>query len=79
MKEPTMLQKFATQVDDKILETLRTMAREDGKKIQALIGEALVDYINRRMQGYVRPQVMSHHQQSAAQFGDVYKRLLKRN
>lgn len=71
-----MLQKFATQVDDRLVEELKKLARAEGRQIQALIGEALQEYVARKLQGKTRPEVLEHFQKSTLQFGSVYQSLL---
>ena len=41
-------EKFATQVDPKLLATVRGLAREEGRELQALVEEALTDLIKTR-------------------------------
>ncbi|MFZ2587624.1 MAG: hypothetical protein WAZ18_05880 [Alphaproteobacteria bacterium] len=71
-----MLKKFATQVDAKVLEELRLMAHAQGRQVQAVLGEALVDYLAQIKQGQVRPAVLNGFQRSTVEFGEVYKALV---
>jgi hypothetical protein len=68
-------EKFATQVDPKILASVRELARSEGRQVQALVEEALADFVEKRRQGKPRPSVMAAYQGSHAQFGTLYKKL----
>ncbi len=67
--------KFATQVDTDILTTVRAIAQEEGRQIQALVDEALSDLIEKRRKARPRAQVMAAYQASHEKFGSLYKRL----
>jgi predicted transcriptional regulator len=73
-----MLQKFATQVEDRLIDELKKLARTEGRQIQSLIGEALQEYIARKLQGKTRPEVLEHFQRSTLQFGSVYQSLVEK-
>ncbi|MCL2713200.1 MAG: hypothetical protein FWD68_01010 [Alphaproteobacteria bacterium] len=68
-------EKFATQVDSKILRTVRDMAQSEGRQLQALVDEALADLIEKRKQGRPRQHVMAAYQTSHETFGSLYKKL----
>ena len=70
-------EKFATQVDAEILATVRDLARSEGRQIQALIDEALLDLIEKRKQSQPRAHVMAAYQASHESFGSLYKQLAK--
>ncbi len=55
MAEPT-LEKFATQVKPETLATLRSLAKIEGRQLQALVEEALSDLIEKRKGGRPRAQ-----------------------
>lgn len=67
--------KFATQVDAGVLEEVRTLAEAEGRQIQALVNEALVDLLEKRKQSSPRPHVMATYQASHDRFGPLYKKL----
>jgi hypothetical protein len=67
--------KFATQVDADLLSAVRTLAREEGRQIQALVDEALADLIEKRRKGRPRPHVMAAYHASHELFGSLYKKL----
>lgn len=68
-------QKFATQVDPQLLETVRELAREEGRQVQALVEEALADLVEKRRQGTPRPSVMAAYRASLVRYGKLYKTL----
>lgn len=70
-------QKFATQVDPIILEKTRAIAQAEGKQLQAIIEEALLDLIEKRHSARPRAQVMALYEASVAQYKPLYERLSK--
>lgn len=69
--------KFATQADPAILETLRNLAASEGKQIQALVDEALRDYIERKIGNTPRRHVMDSFRNSMTRYDSLYKELAK--
>jgi len=68
-------EKFATQVNSKILADVRNLAHSEGRQIQALVDEALADLIEKRKQNKPRANVMAAYQKSHEKFGTLYKKL----
>jgi hypothetical protein len=68
-------QKFATQVDPDLLAAVRGIAKEEGRQVQALVDEALVDLVEKRRLAKPRKHVMATYQSSIARYGKVYKKL----
>lgn len=66
-------QKFATQVDSEVLEKTRAIAHAEGKQLQAIVEEALMDLIEARPHA----QVMALYEASVAQYKPLYERLSK--
>lgn len=69
--------KFATQVDPEILEEVKALARKEGRKIQALVDEALADLLHKRKSMKARPHVMEAYMQSHESYASVYEKLAK--
>lgn len=65
--------KFATQADAVVLEALRALATNEGRHIQALVDEALREYLERK-QG-ARTHVMQAFQNSMVKYDSLYKKL----
>ncbi len=68
-------EKFATQVNSKILSAVRRLAQSEGRQIQALVDEALADLIEKRKQARPRAHVMATYQASHDKFAPLYKKL----
>lgn len=68
-------EKFATQVDAELLAGVRSLARSEGRQIQALVDEALADLIEKRRHGRPRAHVMAAYQTSHGPYGALYKKL----
>ena len=70
-------QKFATQVDPEILASVRQIAEQEGRQLQALVDEALADLIEKRKHGKPRQHVMASYLASHEKYGELYKKLAK--
>ena len=70
-------QKFATQVDPDILASVRKLAEQEGRQLQALVDEALADLIEKRKHGKPRQHVMASYLASHEKYGELYKKLAK--
>lgn len=75
--EKTAKVKFATQADPVVLETLKNIATSEGRQIQALVDEALREYIERKTGNAPRRHVMDSFRNSMARYGSLYKELAK--
>ncbi len=73
----TVFQKFATQADPKVLDEVRAIAAQEGKQLQAVIDEALRDFIDKRKRGRPRPEVLTAFGESLAEYDALYKELAK--
>ncbi len=69
--------KFATQADPAVLESLRGIAAEEGRQIQALVDEALRDYIEKKTGRAPRRHVLDALKNSMARYGSLYEELAK--
>ena len=72
---PQTREKFATQVNSEILAAVRTLARHEGRQLQALVDEALADLIEKRKQAKPRAHVMGAYLASHEKYGPLYKKL----
>jgi hypothetical protein len=70
-------EKFATQVTSQILAEVRALAHSEGRQLQALIDEALVDLLEKRKNTRPRLHVMSAYLASHEKFAELYRRLAK--
>ena len=73
----TQLAKFATQADPKVLEEVRSIATREGKQLQAVIDEALRDFIEKRKRGRPRPEVLTAFGESLAEYDALYRELAR--
>ena len=73
----TQLAKFATQADPKVLDEVRSIATREGKQLQAIIDEALRDFIEKRKRGKPRPEVLTAFGESLAEYDALYRELAK--
>ncbi len=67
--------KFATQVDQALLESVRRLARREGRQIQSLVGEALADLLEKRRNAGPRPEVMAAYMRSRERYASLYRKL----
>ena len=74
MTEPTR-EKFATQVKPETLSTLRSLAKIEGRQLQALVEEALSDLIYKRMRARPRAHVMAAYEATHEKYGELYAKL----
>ena len=69
--------KFATQADPVVLQTLKSIAASEGRQIQALVDEALREYIERKTGTAPRRHVLDALRHSMAQYDSLYRELAK--
>jgi hypothetical protein len=68
-------EKFATQVDAKVLRKVRKLAEQEGRQLQVLVEEALTDLIDKRAGAKPRTSVMNAYHSTLERFGPLYKKL----
>ena len=69
--------KFATQLAPDVLESLRRMSADEGRHMQAILDEALREYIANRQAGKPRRHVLNALQASMAEYGSLYEALAR--
>ena len=72
---PITREKFATQVNSRILAAVRKLAQKEGRQLQVLVEEALADLIEKRKNGTPRAPVMSAYLASHDKYAPLYKKL----
>jgi len=72
---PHSREKFATQVDSEVLAAVRTLAQNEGREVQALVEEALVDLIEKHSRPEPRAHVMDAYHASHERYAPLYKKL----
>jgi hypothetical protein len=71
----TTREKFASQADPELLAQVRAIAAEDGRQLQAVIEDALRDYVSSRRGERPRREVLEHLEATVAEHRELYRRL----
>jgi hypothetical protein len=71
----TSREKFASQADPELLAQVRAIAAEDGRQLQAVIEDALRDYVSSRRGERPRREVLGHLEATVAEHRELYRRL----
>ena len=69
--------KFATQADPEVLTALRKIAGDEGRQLQALVDEALRDYIEQKQGNAPHKRVTQALADSMVQYDSLYRELSK--
>ena len=69
--------KFATQLAPDVLESLRRMSADEGRHIQAILDEALREYIESKQTGKPRKHVLAALQASMVEYDSLYEALAR--
>lgn len=74
---PAVKEKFATQVDSEILESVRQLARSEGRQIQAVVEDALREHLEAKQSPGPkgREHVMKAYLKSTERYPGLYKKL----
>ena len=56
----TIRQKYASQADPELLTAMKQVAKEEGRQFQAVMEDAMRDYLERRNSTSPREHVMAH-------------------
>lgn len=70
-------EKFSSQAAPEVLAALRQIAESEGRQFQAILDEALREYIERKEKGRPRSHVMEAFAQSVSEFDSLYRELAK--
>jgi protein-disulfide isomerase-like protein with CxxC motif len=76
MTTPTR-EKFSSQAAPEVLAALRQIAENQGRQFQAVLDEALRDYIDRQQKERPRRHVMASFASSLEEFDSLYRELAK--
>ncbi|HWH32655.1 MAG TPA: hypothetical protein VNU01_08285 [Egibacteraceae bacterium] len=68
-------EKFATQAPHELLAEVRDIARTEGRQFQAVVAEALAEYVTRKRGSRPRPEVLAHFEASFERNRELYRRL----
>ena len=70
-------EKFSSQAAPDVLASLRQIAESQGRQFQAVLDEALRDYIDRQQKERPRRHVMASFASSVDEFDSLYRELAK--
>ena len=70
-------EKFSSQASPEVLASLRQIAQAQGRQFQAVLDEAMRDYIERQQTQRPRRRVMAAFASSVDEFDTLYKELAK--
>ena len=68
-------EKFSSQAAPELLSKMREIAQKDGRHFQAVLEDAMTEYIEGRDQQKIRPEVMAHHRASVERNRLLYELL----
>lgn len=69
-------ERLRVEINSEILNALRSIAAEQGRPVQGLVEEALVDFIEQRKKSSnPRAHVMGEYVASHEKYGPLYKKL----
>lgn len=76
-RETFATQVSAERVSAKTLAAVRRVAEKEGRQLQSVVEQALLDLLEKRRSGKPRAHVMSAYQRSHGPFCELYKKLAR--
>lgn len=73
----TAHEKFFSEAAPEVLAALRKIAESEGRPIQAVLDEALREYIERKEKGQSRRHTLDAFAQNLSEFDQLYRKLAK--
>jgi predicted transcriptional regulator len=73
----TLREKFSSQASPEVLAALRQIAESQGRQFQAVLDEAMRDYIDRQQRERPRRHVMATFASSLEELDSLYRELAK--
>ena len=71
------LRKFSSQAEPEILAGLQEIAAREGRQFQAVLGDAMREYLTRKRQQAPRRNVLEAFQESLEERDELYRSLAK--
>jgi hypothetical protein len=71
------LRKYSSQADPKLLQAMQDLADREGRQLQAVISEAMQEYLASRQRQPPRRKVLEAFQQSLKERDELYRKLAK--
>ena len=72
-----MKTKFSSQADADLLAEVRAIADDEGRHFQAVLQEALTEWVERKKGSAPRPEVVAHLKATISRNRDLYQHLAK--
>jgi hypothetical protein len=69
--------KFSSQLDPKILNKAKSMAKSEGRQLQSIIESALLEYLEKSQSDRPSPAVLNAFRQSLEEYEQLYADLAK--
>jgi hypothetical protein len=69
------MQKFSSQARPELLDEVRRIAAAEGRQFQAVLDEALAEWVEKKKGEAPRPDVIAHTKASIARHRQLYKKL----
>ncbi len=70
-------EKFSSQASPEVLAAMHEIAETEGRQFQAVLDEAMRDYIERKAKDRPRRHVLEAFSDSLADFDELYRELAK--
>jgi len=71
------LRKFSSQAEPEVLDGLQEIAAREGRQLQAVLGDALREYLAQKRQQAPRRNILEAFQNSLKERDDLYRSLAK--
>jgi hypothetical protein len=71
------LRKFSSQADPAVLAELQDIATREGRQFQAVLGDAMREYLTRKQQPAPRRAVLEAFKESLKERDELYRSLAK--
>jgi predicted transcriptional regulator len=71
------LRKYSSQAEPEVLDAMQAIADQEGRQLQAVIGDALREYLARKQQQQPRRNVIEAFQKSLKERDQLYRKLAK--
>jgi hypothetical protein len=70
------LRKYSSQADPEVLDAMQAIADQEGRQLQAVIGDAMREYLARKQRA-PRRNVLEAFQKSLKEHDELYRKLAK--
>ena len=71
------LRKYSSQAEPELLKSMQAIADQEGRQLQAVIGDAMREYLARRQEPAPRRNVLEAFQKSLKERDQLYRKLAK--